>query len=177
MHGYFLRQLQPYVEYHRDPRNGAMHVVGIIFLFLGATLPLTAVPVTVVGVQTTLAVLLSLPVLLYWLLLDVALGLAIVAAAVVLLSVAALIVGHTGTAAMWTICAVLIALGLGSQAIGHQVFEGRAPSIKDNPSHILLGPMFVMAKLFIALGFRDDLAAIIQSSPQASGRAVDKSAR
>jgi hypothetical protein len=26
---------------------------------------------------------------------------------------------------------------------------------------LLLGPMFVMAKLFIALGFRDDLATII----------------
>jgi uncharacterized membrane protein YGL010W len=41
------------------------------------------------------------------------------------------------------------------------VFEGRQPALVDNPSHLLLGPMFVMAKLFIALGFRDDLAAII----------------
>jgi uncharacterized membrane protein YGL010W len=31
---------------------------------------------------------------------------------------------------------------------------------------LLLGPMFVMAKLFIALGFRNDLAAIIQQAPQ-----------
>jgi len=31
---------------------------------------------------------------------------------------------------------------------------------------LLLGPMFVMAKLFIALGFRRDLAAII-TPPQA----------
>jgi hypothetical protein len=30
----------------------------------------------------------------------------------------------------------------------------------------LLGPMFVMAKLFIALGFRRDLAVIIQGHPQ-----------
>jgi uncharacterized membrane protein YGL010W len=36
----------------------------------------------------------------------------------------------------------------------------------DNPTHLLLGPMFVMAKLFIALGFRRDLATIIEQPPQ-----------
>jgi uncharacterized membrane protein YGL010W len=39
--------------------------------------------------------------------------------------------------------------------------------LMDNPSHLLLGPMFVMAKLFIALGFRADLAAIIAPTPSA----------
>jgi uncharacterized membrane protein YGL010W len=46
------------------------------------------------------------------------------------------------------------------------LFERRQPALMDNPSHLLLGPMFVMAKLFIALGFRHDLAAIIQQDPQ-----------
>jgi uncharacterized membrane protein YGL010W len=54
-----------------------------------------------------------------------------------------------------------------SQIIGHQVFERRQPALIDNPSHLLLGPMFVMAKLFIALGFRGDLAAIIAPTPSA----------
>jgi uncharacterized membrane protein YGL010W len=31
---------------------------------------------------------------------------------------------------------------------------------------LLLGPMFVMAKLFIAFGFRQDLARIIAQDPQ-----------
>jgi uncharacterized membrane protein YGL010W len=44
------------------------------------------------------------------------------------------------------------------------VFELRKPSMADHPAHFLLGPMFVMAKLFVALGFRDDLAAIIGPS-------------
>jgi hypothetical protein len=35
----------------------------------------------------------------------------------------------------------------------------------DHPAHLLLGPMFVMAKLFIVLGFRHDLAAIIGTNP------------
>jgi uncharacterized membrane protein YGL010W len=55
----------------------------------------------------------------------------------------------------------LIVIGVASQVVGHRLFERRQPALVDNPSHLLLGPMFVMAKLFIALGFRDDLAAII----------------
>ena len=44
----------------------------------------------------------------------------------------------------------------------------RQPALVDNPTHLLLGPMFVMAKLFIALGFRRDLATIIQGQPQSA---------
>jgi uncharacterized membrane protein YGL010W len=62
---------------------------------------------------------------------------------------------------MWSMFAVLTVLGVAAQIVGHQVFERRQPALVDNPSHLLLGPMFVMAKLFIALGFRPDLAAII----------------
>jgi len=64
----------------------------------------------------------------------------------------------------------LIVIGLGLQAVGHQLFERRQPALLDNPPHLLLGPMFVMAKLFIALGFRHDLAAIIQQAPQPAHR-------
>jgi uncharacterized membrane protein YGL010W len=63
---------------------------------------------------------------------------------------------------MWLLTAVLLVAGVASQIIGHQVFERRKASMADHPAHLLLGPMFVMAKLFIALGFRPDLASIIQ---------------
>jgi hypothetical protein len=51
------------------------------------------------------------------------------------------------------------------QVVGHRVFERRQPALLDNPTHLLLGPMFVMAKLFIALGFRRDLALVMQPVP------------
>jgi uncharacterized membrane protein YGL010W len=108
-----------------------------------------------------MAPIMVLPVLIYWLLLDAALGTAILGAAVVLLSTAALIVGHASSATVWSITAMFIVIGVGFQVVGHRVFEKRQPALVDNPSHLLLGPMFVMAKLFIALGFRRDLAAII----------------
>lgn len=165
MAGYFQRQLADYVEYHRDPWNCAMHVVGILLLFTGATLPLTRLAFPIFGVELSLAVILALPVLVYWLMLDAAVGLGILMSMIVLLSVATTIGNQVSTAMMWSIFAVLIVLGIASQIVGHRVFEERQPSMVDHPTHFLLGPMFVMAKLFIALGFRRDLAAILAPLP------------
>jgi uncharacterized membrane protein YGL010W len=168
MNAFFKRQLADYVEYHRDPWNCAMHVLGIVALFLAAMLPLSLWPVDALGAQTTLAPFMVLPVLIYWLLLDAAVGTAIVGAAIMLLSAAAMIVHHASPVTVWSITAVLIVIGVSFQVVGHRVFERRQPALVDNPSHLLLGPMFVMAKLFIAFGFRRDLAAIIAHvSPQA----------
>jgi uncharacterized membrane protein YGL010W len=166
MNSYFRRQLADYVEYHRDPWNCTMHVFGIISLFLAAVLPLSAYTVHGFGAQTSAASIAVLPVLIYWLLLDITLGMAIVGAAAVLLSTALIILNYASPTGMWLITGALMIIGLALQAIGHQVFERRAPALLDNPTHLLLGPMFVMAKLFIALGFRRDLAAIIQPTPE-----------
>jgi uncharacterized membrane protein YGL010W len=164
MNAFLRRQLTDYVEYHRDPVNCALHVVGIVILFLGAILPLSLWPVTVFGVQLNMGILLAAPVLIYWILLDIAIGLAIAAAAVLLLFTGATIASHASVTVVWTITVVLIVIGVAMQIIGHQVFERRQPALMDNPTHLLLGPVFVMAKLFISLGFRDDLAAVIQQN-------------
>ncbi len=162
MSAFLRRQLTDYVEYHRDPMNCALHVVGIVTLFLGAVLPLSLWPVTVFGLQINLGVLLAAPVLIYWILLDVTIGLAIVGAAGLLLFIAATIASHASTTMVWAISIILILFGVAMQIVGHQVFERRQPALMDNPTHLLLGPVFVMAKLFISLGFRNDLAAVIQ---------------
>jgi uncharacterized membrane protein YGL010W len=170
MNAYFKRQLADYVEYHRNPWNGVMHVFGIVSLFLAAILPLSLWPVDAFGARTTVAPIMVLPVLIYWFLLDAALGTAILGAAVMLLSIAAIIVNYASLLSVWSISIVLIVIGIGFQIIGHRLFERRQPALMDNPSHLLLGPMFVMAKLFIALGFRHDLAAIIERAPQPAPR-------
>jgi len=166
MNSYFRRQLADYAQYHRDRWNCAMHVFGIVFLFLAAVLPLNCWHITVFGIQTSAATIAVVPVLIYWFLLDFALGAGILIAAVVLLSVASLIVSHLSLSETWLLTAVLIVVGVASQIVGHRVFERRQPALVDNPTHLLLGPMFVMAKLFNVLGFRHDLATIIQERPQ-----------
>jgi uncharacterized membrane protein YGL010W len=165
MNDFFKRQLTDYVEYHRDPWNCAMHVLGILSLFTAAVLPLSMWHVHALGAYTTMAPIMVLPVLVYWLLLDAALGTAILVVAVMLLSAAAFVVNHVGSSVVWSITAILIVIGVGFQVVGHRVFERRQPALVDNPTHLLLGPMFVMAKLFIALGFRRDLAAILAKAP------------
>ena len=162
MSAFLRRQLTDYVEYHRNPMNCALHVVGIVILFLGAVLPLSLLPVTVFGLQVNLGILLAIPVLIYWILLDIPIGLAIAGVAALLLFTAATIANHASVTVVWAISLVLILIGVALQIIGHQVFERRQPALIDNPTHLLLGPVFVMAKLFISLGFRNDLAAIIQ---------------
>jgi uncharacterized membrane protein YGL010W len=164
MSAFLRRQLTDYVEYHRDPMNCALHVVGIVILFLGAVLPLSLLPVTVFGLQLNLGILLAIPVLIYWILLDIPIGLAIAGSAALLLFTAATIANHASVPVVWAISVVLIVIGVAMQIIGHQVFERRQPALVDNPTHLLLGPVFVMAKLFISLGFRDDLAAVIQQN-------------
>src|SRR5258708_31633915 len=102
-----------------------------------------------------------LPVLIYWLLLDAALGMAIIGAAVVLLSAAAAIVHHASPAGGWFISAVLIVICFTLQVVGHRFFEPRQPALLDNPTHLLFPPLFVMSKLFIALGVRYHLALVL----------------
>ena len=97
MNAYFKRQLADYVEYHRNPWNGVMHVFGIVFLFLAAILPLSLWPVNAFGAHITVAPIMVLPVLIYWFLLDAALGTAILGAAVMLLSIAAIIVNYASS--------------------------------------------------------------------------------
>jgi uncharacterized membrane protein YGL010W len=166
MSAHFKRQLADYVEYHRDPRNCALHVFGIIFLFLAAVLPLSLWPVHAFGARLNVAAFLVVPVLVYWFLLDIGIGAAILGSAFVLLSSADIIVNYVSVGMVCAIAAALIMIGVSFQIIGHRVFEGRQPALVDNPSHLLLGPMFVIAKLYVALGYRDDLAAIIGPFPQ-----------
>jgi uncharacterized membrane protein YGL010W len=176
MNAYFRRQLADYVEYHRDPLNCLAHVFGILVLFLGTTLPLSMVSIPGLGGYGNLATLMALPVLVYWLLLDVGLGLGILAVAALLLSTAGMIVAHATITGIGILTAVLVVTGVAAQIVGHRVFEQRQPALVDNPAHFLLGPMFVMAKLFIALGFRHDLAAIIGPAEVATPRPVSSGA-
>jgi uncharacterized membrane protein YGL010W len=127
-------------------------------------------PVHAFGARINVAAILVLPALIYWLLLDFGIGTAILGAAFALLSTAGIIVNYASVAAVWAIAAALIVIGVSFQVIGHRVFEGRQPALVDNPTHLLLGPMFVMAKLYIALGYRNDLAAIIGPVPQPARR-------
>nr|WP_225024866.1 Mpo1-like protein [Bradyrhizobium septentrionale] len=167
---YFRRLLADYVEYHRAPWNCAMHVVGILSLFLATSLPLDLWFITVLGIQINMAFIALVPVLIFWLVLDLELGAMILGIVIALLAVTTMILDHPTTVGMWSLTAVLTVIGVSSLIIGHLVFERRRPAMVDNPTHLLVGPMFVMAKLVVALGFRPDLRTIVGNPCQASPR-------
>jgi uncharacterized membrane protein YGL010W len=56
------------------------------------------------------------------------------------------------------------------QILGHSLFERRRPALLDNPIHMLISPMYIFAKLFIALGFRRDLADVLHQPSQQMSR-------
>lgn len=170
MNSSFRRLLADYVEYHRDPYNCAMHVFGILLLFLAASLPLSLWVITLFEIQISVATIALTPVLIFWLVLDFELGAAILAAVIALLAAAAVILNHVTTVGMWSLAATISGLGVALLIIGHLVFERLRPAMVDNPTHLLVGPMFVMAKLVVALGFRRDLGIIVGKRRPASSR-------
>ena len=148
-----------------------MHIIGTPLLFLAAVLPLSLLSVTVWGMSTTAAALLVVPALIFWMVHDLAIGAAIACAVIPLLMMAAITTEHVGVAWVWATTAMLIVVGWSLQIVGHSFFEQRRPTLLDNPLHMLMSPMFIVAKLFVTLGFRRDLAAVL--SEQASDKAPD----
>jgi uncharacterized membrane protein YGL010W len=164
MKQFLRRELTIYAESHADRINGVMHILGNPIIFIGVVLPLCLVPVTVFGIQTSLAPLLAIPALLMWITWDFALGLGIAVAAVPLLWIAATIAEKTPVGWVWIIAVALFVLGWVLQIVGHQVFEGAQPTALNNPVQSLIAPMYMVAKLYTSLGFRADLAAILRRS-------------
>jgi uncharacterized membrane protein YGL010W len=170
MNRFFRRELAVYTEAHADRINGVMHMIGNPIIFIGVVMPLWLVPVTVFGVQTSLAPLLVVPALLMWMAWDFGLGLGIAVAAVPLLWIAAAIAQNVSIAWMWIIALALFVLGWLLQIVGHQVFEGKRPTAINNPVQSLIAPMYMIAKLYVALGFRPDLAAILHAGREPLGQ-------
>ena len=166
MNDIFRRQLSEYAGHHRDERNRLTHVFGIPIIFLAVVLPLSLWPVTLFGISANAAIVVAVPVLILWMLLDVTIGLAMLAAIIPPLLIAALIANYVSSAGVWLIAAGLFVVGWALQIIGHARFEHRKPALVDNPMHLLVGPMFMMAKLLVALGLRPDLARAMRSAAE-----------
>ncbi len=165
MNSYFRRQLADYADYHRDILNRWLHIIGNPIITLAVFLPLSLVSVPIFGVHVTAAALLVIPALIVWMAFDFGLGLAIVVSAIPLLIAADVIAKNVSLVWLWIITILLVVIGWVMQIVGHQMFEGRKPALLDNPIHMLMSPMYIFAKLYIALGFRPDLAAIVGKSP------------
>jgi uncharacterized membrane protein YGL010W len=161
----FHTQLAAYAAYHRDPSNCITHLIGIPMLFLAVITPLQALRIPLHHHYIPLAVVLTLPAMALWLMLDLGVGATLVLALCPLFVIAARIAQHGG-GAMWGITALLFVVGWIFQLAGHFIFEGRKPAFVDDLSHTLIGPMFVAAKLLMWLGLRRDLVPYLEEVQQ-----------
>ena len=83
-----------------------------------------------------------------------------------LLFAASAIASHVNILSVWVTAVGLFVLGWALQILGHRLFEGNRPTLLDNPVQMLISPMYIFAKLFVALGLRPDLEAVLQKSSQ-----------
>jgi uncharacterized membrane protein YGL010W len=165
MHRLFCRQLAFYARYHRDPRNCATHYLGIPMLFLAAILPLQASRIAVGSVELPLVIVLTLPAIVGWMVLDFGVGATLLLLMCPLFALAALIVAG-GPLMTWSAATALFVGGWSFQFLGHAVFERRRPAFVDDLSQTLIGPMFVVAKMLVWLGLRRDLAPFLSGESQ-----------
>ena len=128
-----------YGAFHATPGNRACHSLGIPMILFAVLALLGHVPlVDVGGLSVTLAEPVILAVTLYYLRLDAALG-----AAMLVLSV---VLAAAGRFVPVPAAAALFVLGWVLQFVGHYVYEKKSPAFFRNVTHLLVGPLWILAK-------------------------------
>ena len=157
-------QLSQYAAYHRDKRNIATHFVGIplIVLAIATLLGRPAWPVLSGAFVLTPAWLLFALATLYYLRLDVPLGIG--------MGIVSAASAAFGQWAASQVMSIWLGIGIGLfvigwvfQFIGHVRYEHRKPAFIDDIIGLLIGPLFILVELLFGLGLMRDLRDAIQA--------------
>ena len=129
-----------YSAFHRTPGNKACHYVGIPLIVLSLFALLARVPLFEAGGFTvTLAEVVLVAATVYYLTLDAALAVMMLAASAVLAA--------GGRVLPVSAAVVLFVLGWVFQFVGHYVYEKKSPAFFRNFAHLLVGPLWILAKV------------------------------
>ncbi len=155
-----VQHLAQYASYHRNMRNVITHIVGIPIIVVSVAALLAKLTLEVNGVTLSAAMLMAAASILFYLRLDIGLGLIMA----VLMS-GSVIIGTEVAAlpmAQWLVISVgSFVVGWIIQFIGHY-FEGRKPAFVDDLSGLAIGPLFVTVEVLFMLGLRRDLREAMQ---------------
>ena len=128
-----------YATFHATPGNQACHYVAVPVIVLTVLALLAQVPLLdVSGFTVTLAEVVLVLVTVYYLTLDPPLAVLMLAASAVFIWI--------GRALPWTVSLGLFVAAWVLQVIGHYVYEHRSPAFFRNLTHLLVGPLWVLAK-------------------------------
>lgn len=155
-------QLSQYAAYHRDRRNIHTHFVGIPMIVMAVAV-LLARPVFAQwgGVALSPATLVTLATVLYYLRLDLRLGV-VMAGLMALCLWFAQAMAAQATATWLAVGIGLFVVGWVIQFIGHY-YEGRKPAFVDDIVGLIIGPLFVVAEAGFLLGLRRELQHDIEA--------------
>jgi uncharacterized membrane protein YGL010W len=128
-----------YAAHHQTSGNQRCHSVGIPLIVFTSVALMARVPLFAVGGYTvTLAEVAIVAATVYYLTLDV-----VLAAGMLVFSAASLVIGRS---LPWTVSLGIFVLGWILQFVGHSVYEKRSPAFFKNLTHLLVGPLWILAK-------------------------------
>jgi uncharacterized membrane protein YGL010W len=153
-------QMSFYLRYHRNPKNKLTHFVGVPLIMFSLFVLLGLVRIQIGDVSFTAASVLAVLVLAYYFRLDAVLAVAMTLFTAVLLLLANRVC-VLGTATALTVFGVTFVGGWILQLIGH-AFEGRKPALVDNFFQVFIAPIFLMAEVFFAFGYKRDVAERVE---------------
>jgi uncharacterized membrane protein YGL010W len=157
-----VEHLTQYAAYHRDKRNIATHFIGIPMIVLGVTVLLCRVMFAHFGGFTiSLGLILAIFTALYYIKLDVGLGVALTAFLAFCVWFGQMIAPMSfATWLGWG--AGLFVIGWAFQFVGHH-YEQKKPAFVDDLMGLIIGPFFVTAEVAFLLGMRKSLQDKIES--------------
>jgi len=153
--------LTQYAAYHRDRRNILTHFVGVPMIVFAIVLALATISVSVGGMAVTLAAVVSIAAVVYWILLDRVLGFTMAVVLFLMCAAASEIAARTGVGGALAWALAIFVAGWALQFLGHK-FEGMKPAFFDDVMQLIIGPLFVCAEAFFLLGARPSLKRYIE---------------
>jgi uncharacterized membrane protein YGL010W len=147
--------LAQYGDYHRDRRNIITHLVGIPMIVIAILTLLSRPEFSVAYLLLTPANLVVFAAVIFYIRLDIKLGLLMTVLLWLCLSLGRDIAAMSTLAWLsWGIG--LFIVGWIFQFIGHY-YEGRKPAFVDDIIGLAIGPLFVVAEVVFMLGLRPEL--------------------
>ena len=154
--------LTQYAAYHRDRRNIATHFAGVPMIVFSIVLALNEAHVPLGSLQPTAALFVTAAAILYYVRLDLVLGLTMAAILLLMCAGASEVSARSGTAVALASAGAIFVAGWALQFWGH-FFEGMKPAFYDDLKQLLIGPLFVLAEAFFLFGGKPELRRYIEA--------------
>jgi len=164
-----VEQLSTYKSVHLNPQNIKTHFIGVPMIIWSAFLMLGTIRFDWQDYQISVAIILTVLVLGYYMALHMRLALGLVLFILPVLYTSEQVV-HTSHP--FIIAISIFVIGWMMQFIGHH-YEKAKPAFMDDLNQLLIGPFFLMAELYFMMGLEKDLAAQITPIAREKRRALE----